>query len=412
MKSISEILSLFEYHVLWPSLYSIFKVTSKHDKKTVLFADPYSPELTDNMKPIYAALENAGGYNLVTCLPKARGNKPTAGTSKLSRILRKLNDRLNRSATYIRFLKLYASCGTLILTESYLPAYSVKPRPGTQVVQLWHGCGAFKKWGYSTLDKNFGATSETAELFPMHNCYTLVPISAPEVSAAYAEAFRCRPEIIKPLGVPRTDIYFDTEFVETAKERLYKSCTALHSLDPDASALRDKTVVLYAPTFRGNSISDASCSVPIDFTSLRAALGDEFVFLCKLHPFAKNSLVIPEDCKDFVFDISSAPTDTALCAADILITDYSSIIFEYSLLSRPMLFYAYDLEEYIAERDFYYPYEDFIPGSVVTTGDELEIAIRSATEGAGTQRIADFRDKFMSACDGYATNRILDHLFD
>ncbi len=407
MKNISEILSLFEYHVLWPSIYSVFKVTCKQDKNTVLFADPYSPELTDNMKPIYAALENVGGYKLVTCLPKARDNKLASDASKVKRIFKKLCDRLSRSATYIRFLKLYASCGTLILTESYLPAYAVKPRPGTQVVQLWHGCGAFKKWGYSTLDKNFGATSETAELFPMHNCYTLVPISAPEVSAAYAEAFRCTPEIIKPLGVPRTDIYFDTEFVGTAKERLYNSCTALHSLGPDASALRGKTVVLYAPTFRGSSISDASCSVPIDFTSLRSALGDDFVFLCKLHPFAKNSLVIPEDCKDFVFDISSAPTDTALCAADVLITDYSSIIFEYALLSRPMLFYAYDLEEYIAERDFYYPYEDFIPGSVVTTGHELEIALRGAITNFKAQKIVDFRDKFMSACDGNATNRII-----
>lgn len=411
MKNISEIISLFEYRVLWPSLYAVFKATSKQDKNTVLFADPYSPKLTDNMEPIYAALKEQGGYKLVTCFPKTRENKPLVSTSKPGRIMRKLGDRLSRSRTYIRFLRLYASCGTLILTESFLPAYAVKPRPGTQVVQLWHGCGAFKKWGYSTLDKSFGATSETAELFPMHNCYTLVPISAPEVSAAYAEAFRCRPEIIKPLGVPRTDIYFDTDFIGSAKERLYNSCTALHSLG-SADAFSDKTIVLYAPTFRGNSISDASCSVPIDFWGLRSALGDEFVFLCKLHPFAKNSLVISEDCKDFVFDISSAPTDTALCAADILITDYSSIIFEYSLLSRPMLFYAYDLEEYIAERDFYYPYEDFIPGCVVTTENELEIAIRGAAEGTGTQKIADFRNKFMSACDGNATNRIVEHLFN
>ncbi len=411
MKNLSELVSLFEYRVLWPSVYSIFKVTSKQNKSTVLFADPYSPELTDNMKPLYAALQERGGYKLVTCFPKARETKSDTNASKFSKIMRKLGDRLSRSATYIRFLKLYASCGTLILTESFLPAYAVKPRPGTQIVQLWHGCGAFKKWGYSTLDKSFGATSETAELFPMHNCYTLVPISAPDVSSAYAEAFRCSPEIIKPLGVPRTDIYFDTDFVDSAKEQLYKSCTALHSLG-SAKDFCDKTVVLYAPTFRGNSISDASCRVPIDFWGLRSALGDEFVFLCKLHPFAKNSLVIPEDCKDFVFDISSAPTDTALCAADILVTDYSSIIFEYSLLSRPMLFYAYDLEEYIAERDFYYPYESFIPGTVVTTENELETALRGITNNFNAQKITGFRKKFMSACDGNATDRIVTHLFD
>lgn len=410
MKSISEIFTLIEYHFIWPSLYSIFKVTEKQDMKTVLFADPYSYELTDNMKPIYAVLEKRGGFKLLTCFPKKTAQR-TQSTSKASAIFKKIANRFSRSYSAVHFLKLYASCGTLILTESYLPAYAVKPRCGTQIVQLWHGCGAFKKWGYSTLDKSFGATRETAELFPMHNCYTLVPVSSAEVTHAYAEAFNCQTEIIKPLGVPRTDIYFDKEFVDGAKDRLYESCIAIKA-HIDAKAMKEKTIVLYAPTFRGNNISNASCDIPIDFKELSTKLEDNFIFLCKLHPFAKTTLSIPKECESFVFDISDSQTDTALCAADILVTDYSSVIFEYSLLSRPMIFYAYDLEEYIAERDFYYEYESFIPGTAVTTQLELEIALRGASANFNARRIDEFRSKFMSACDGNASKRIASHLFD
>lgn len=410
MKNISKIFSLFEYHILWPSLYSVFKATSKQDMKAVLFADSYSTELTDNMKPIYAALENAGGFKLFTCFPKKQ-TKSAARASAAIGILQKIKNRFSRSLSAIHFLKLYASCGTLILTESYLPAYAVKPRHGTQVIQLWHGCGAFKKWGYSVLDKGFGATEKSAELFPMHNCYTLVPVSSHDICHAYAEAFNCNTDIIKPLGVPRTDIYFDNNFVRTAKERLYASCITMQSLI-DAESLRNKTTVLYAPTFRGKSISDASCEIPIDFQKLHAELGDDFIFLCKLHPFAKNAFTIPEECKSFVFDISALETDTALCSADILITDYSSVIFEYSLLSRPMIFYAYDLEEYITERDFYYPYESFIPGISVTTQTELETALRNASTDFNAQKFYDFRRKFMSACDGNSTKRITSFIFN
>lgn len=409
MKNISKFFSMFEYHVLWPSLYSVFKMTSKQDMKTVLFADSYSTDLTDNMKPIYAALENAGGFKLLTCFPKEQ-TKSVSKTSKAAKTLRKIKNRFSRSLSAIRFLKLYASCGALILTESYLPAYAVKPRCGTQVIQLWHGCGAFKKWGYSVLAKSFGATEKSAELFPMHNCYTLVPVSSPNIIHAYAEAFNCNTDIIKPLGVPRTDIYFDNDFVRTAKERLYASCITMQSLI-DAESLRNKTTVLYAPTFRGSNISDASCEIPIDFQKLHAKLGNDFIFLCKLHPFAKNTLTIPNECKSFVFDISDLETDTALCSADILITDYSSVIFEYSLLSRPMIFYAYDLEKYITERDFYYPYESFIPGTAVTTQAELETALRDASADFNAQKLCDFRRKFMSACDGNSAKRITNFIF-
>ena len=108
---------------------------------------------------------------------------------------------------------------------------------------------------------------------------------------------------------------------------------------------------------------------------------------------------------DFVFDGSTTvKIETALCAADILIADYSSLIFEYSLLNKPMLFYAYDLEEYEHDRSFYFDYKSFVPGKIVINNDEIILAIQQ--NDFRKDRIPAFREKFMGAYDGRSTARI------
>lgn len=421
MKNLSEFLSLFEYKLLWPAFYSICKGLYKQDEKRILFTDPYSTELTDNMKPIHAKLRKKGGYKLICCFPSSN----VSAFEKKNPIFKKVGGRLRRETTYLRFLKEYARCGTLFLSESYLPAYAVKRRHGTQVVQLWHGSGAFKKWGYSTLSKGFGADEKSAKAFPMHNCYTLVPISAAEVAPHYAEAFGLSnaDSIIRPLGVPRTDVLFDKAFVKSAKRRLYDSlCRGnadFKKAFPSYDDFSAKQVVLYAPTFRGKTITAATSSLNLNFETLRSELSDSavckngFVFLTKLHPFVSGGADIPNSCKQWCFDVSSfTDTNTLLCASDLLITDYSSIIFEYSLLTRPMIFYAYDLETYIGERDFYYNYEDFVPGKITKTQSELTAEIKRLLKehASNNETSACFAKKYMSACDGYSTKRIIETL--
>lgn len=95
-----------------------------------------------------------------------------------------------------------------------------------------------------------------------------------------------------------------------------------------------------------------------------------------------------------------------MCAADMLISDYSSVIFEYSLLSRPMIFFAYDLEEYDRDRSFYNKYEDFVPGPIVRDTDGIISAVRQAQSGFDSAKIENFRNYFMDACDGHSTARI------
>ncbi len=122
--------------------------------------------------------------------------------------------------------------------------------------------------------------------------------------------------------------------------------------------------------------------------------------------------MVEEAYSDFCMEIrDEMTTDELLAAADICITDYSSVVFDFSLLEKPILFFAYDLERYYDERGFYYPYETFVPGPVVKNNCELIECISKIKE-FDYNKIRDFKERYMSGCDGHATKRILEQVFD
>ena len=135
----------------------------------------------------------------------------------------------------------------------------------------------------------------------------------------------------------------------------------------------------------------------------------------RLHPFVREPLAIPEAMRDRIIDASTrvasdapAPIETndLLFAVDLLITDYSSIVYEYSILGRPMLFFAYDLDEYVASRDFYEPYASFVPGRIVRTFEELLDAIRR--EDYQEDKVGPFARRHFDHLDGGSTDRVID----
>ena len=310
---------------------------------------------------------------------------------------------------FVRFLKYYRNCydaleelaqAQVIYLDDASDLISCLPlRPETRAVQLWHACGAFKKWGMSTADKIFGGSRESLERHPFYRNLSLVTVSSPEVVWAYAEAMDLQGQehLIQPLGTSRTDIFFDDAFLATARARL-------EEVFPPAAG---KKVILYAPTFRGR-VKKAKGPDELDIHAMQQALGDEYVLIIKHHPYVKKARSIPQECRGFAHKVQqSLTTEQLLCAADICISDYSSIVFEYSLFSRPMLFFAYDIADYDDWRGFYYSYEDFTPGPVVTTTEEVIECIRQFGQHFDPAEVDAFRQKFMSACDGHATDRIL-----
>lgn len=304
----------------------------------------------------------------------------------------------------VALLKSAATAQAIFLNDASNVLSCVSLRPETTMVQLWHGCGAFKKWGMSVADLKFGSFREDIKAHPYYANLSLVTISSPEVAWAYCEAMNLidAPDIVQATGVSRTDVFFDPAFLHSARKRVEQALPLVAG----------KRIVLYAPTFRGKAGS-AKAPQALDYEAVGKALADQgAVLLVKHHPYVRERPVVPPVVSDIVFDVTDQlPIDGLLCVADVLVTDYSSVIFEYSLFERPMVFFAFDKKEYDDWRGFYYDYESLTPGSVVATTQEVIDALAAARDSFDPAQVRAFREKFMGSCDGHATDRICEKVF-
>ena len=301
-------------------------------------------------------------------------------------------------------MKDIATAKYLFVSEASTVISSVDLRPETVMVQLWHGCGAFKKFGFSTAELIFGPDREAMLKYPQYKNYTYVTVSSSEVSWAYKEAMNLPDEkTIVPTGLSRTDIFYDDHFHKEA-------FMTLHEVMPSS---KGKKVILYAPTYRGR-VKSASTPSMLSIEMFHEAFGDEYVLLFKHHPMVKSKKKpkIPQQYNDFARDVTEVMSiEELICVADVCISDYSSLIFEYSLLERPLVFFAYDLDEYFDWRGFYYDYDELTPGPVCTTNLEMIDYIKHIDERFDREQIRAFREKFVRNCDGHATERIMELAF-
>ena len=305
---------------------------------------------------------------------------------------------------YSKFVWDASDAKYLIYSEGNDVCACLKERKGQHILNTWHAAGAFKRFGYSTADKYFGDTPENMKKFPAHGDYDIVTVSSPEIVWAYAEAMGKEddPHCIKPVGLSRTDIFYRQEEKAAAYERLYK-------LFPEA---KGKKVILYAPTFRGKTVG-AETPDELDVGKFYEKLADEYVLVMKHHPIVHNRPKIEEKYSSFARDLSDDITiEDLLFVSDICISDYSSLIYEYSLFEKPMIFFAYDLEDYFDWRGFYYNYDELTPGPVFKENDEMIDYILHIDERFDKEEVHAFRERFMSACDGHATERIAKMFFE
>ncbi|MCW2531079.1 MAG: hypothetical protein JWP62_649 [Blastococcus sp.] len=177
------------------------------------------------------------------------------------------------------------------------------------------------------------------------------------------------------------------------------------------------TAVLYAPTWRDDLVFDTTggrdFDVPIDLTAFADRLGADHVLLTRLHSMVAGRIAVPPGAP--VIDVSDRPESAELyLAADMLVTDYSSAMFDFAVTGKPMVFYTYDLEHYRDDlRGFYFDFAEVAPGPLVRTSEELveAIADRDVAASELADRYVRFRDTFCSLEDGHATDRVLDLLF-
>lgn len=266
------------------------------------------------------------------------------------------------------------------------------------LIQLWHACGAFKTFGFTRVGKDGGPNQTSTN----HRYYNYAIVSSDEIRRFYAEGFGIDVKNVKALGVPRTDDFFKESYKSEIWAKLYEQYPQL----------KDKKVILFAPTFRGNGAGTAH--FPFDKFNVKdvlSKLGEEYMIIIKHHPFVEMKHPVDASVKDRVLDLSmESEINDLLFITDLLITDYSSVIFEASLLNIPMLFYAFDLEDYVVNRDFYYPFKNFVPGKIVRNVDQIVESI--GQEDYEQEKVETFKHRFFDQLDGKSSERVADFIMN
>ncbi|MBR1731087.1 MAG: CDP-glycerol glycerophosphotransferase family protein, partial [Ruminococcus sp.] len=292
------------------------------------------------------------------------------------------------------------ACATskVIVLDEYTPQiHLINLKGDTKVIQLWHACGAFKTFGFSRIGKPMGSPQATR----MHRSYDYVTVSSKYCQKCHSEGFGIATKRVVPTGIARTDIFFDEEYKNNFINEFYGKYPNL----------KDKKIILFAPTFRGDVKETAFYPMDLfDINDVCSELGDEYAVIIKHHPFIKEKHPIPEKYADRVIDLSdSTEINDLLFISDLIITDYSSLVFEASIVDIPMLFYAYDLEGYIKDRDFYFDFQSHIPGKICSSLVDLIDAIKNDDYEA--EKIAAFRDMLFDKLDGNSSQRIADLIY-
>lgn len=292
-----------------------------------------------------------------------------------------------------RFCYACAVSKVIVLDEFTPQIHYLDLRKETKLVQLWHACGAFKTFGFTRLGKPAGSPQVTRN----HRSYDYVTVSSTYCKRCHSEGFGISDEKIIPTGIARTDVFFDEEYKQKVQAAFYEKYPQL----------REKKLLLFAPTFRGTVKETAHYPMErMDLKALYEEIGDEYAILVKHHPFVSEKHPIPAEYKDQILDLSEeTELNDLLFVTDLIITDYSSLIFEAALLKIPMLFYVFDLNEYIRQRDFYFDLRLESPGKLVYSQKELTDAILSKDFEA--EQMDAFAKKFFDDFDGRSTERIV-----
>lgn len=357
--------------------------------RIILFESNLGRNYTGNPRAVYEEMVRQGLDKKYRCyiILEDRNTRIPGAAKKIKR---------NR----LRYFYYFAVSGIWVC-DSRLPKYIIK-RPECTYIQTWHGTPLKKlaldldsvymagETDIEDYKKNFSENVMTWDYLLSQNSYS---------TRIFRRAFGFTKDILE-IGYPRNDILFRgnrKSDIDEIKKRL--------GLPPD------KRIILYAPTWRDNEFygnGRYKFNPKMDFIRLKEELGEDTVFIVKYHYLIMDRIDwSPYQGFIYSYDMSF---DISLLylVSDMLVTDYSSVMFDYSILNRPMLFYCYDLEEYKGTlRGFYFDFLEEAPGPVLTATGELIRAIREYDETKYREKQEAFRCKYNHADDGNASQKVV-----
>lgn len=355
------------FYFIYAVMFYIFRIFPVRENKITLVS-PHNSSFKDGLHEVEEAFKKRGEY--VFCYISSKDLKSLKGVVRY----------------FTKNVFSLATSKFIFLNDNFMPMANLSFSKKTKVIQLWHGQGAFKKFG---LDTELAKDVKKIALKCAEK-YDYITVSSEKVSEVFQRAFGVQKNKILSLGNPSADYFFlkrnNNKFFKTYPE------------------LQNKKLILYAPTFRDDEKENAKIFSNFSAEMFHENLSNEYELLVRLHPQIHDELNFENAVNVTDYD----DVNELLCVSDILITDYSSICMEFSLLKKPMIFFPYDYDYFSGARSFYCDYETYVPGKVVKTMGELINAIKN--EDFEIEKQEEFREKNFDYFDNKSAERLVDFL--
>lgn len=304
-------------------------------------------------------------------LKKMDKNVKVVALNKRFRDIDPMTDKI-KYCFHILVQMYHIATSKVVVLETYcLPISMLKHKKNLKVIQMWHALGSLKKFGYSSVDKKEG--SNLSGIAKMHRNYDCILTSSNASLKNFAEAFGYEEKYLKVIPLPRVDYLMDKENEKRITKKIKK----------EYKVLNDKKNIVYAPTFRKNKDDVKKIEELVNSVDY-----SKYNLILKLHPLTKVELDKSKAILDTKF-----PTIDWLFVADYVITDYSAIVYEASLLKKSLFFYVYDFKEYENGRDFYLDYKKEMPGFISEKTSNIIKAIEE--EKQDQKKIETFNKKYI-----------------
>lgn len=388
-------------HVIEKKLrYRIHAAVTEMDEKTVLFETFMGRQYGDNPRAIYERMledPRFRDYRYIWVLKDPAKKDQYPQLRDVDTVTRTARDYYSKVAS-----------AKYVITNSNLD-YGIIKREGQILLQTWHGT-PLKRLRCDIEAEHGNAINSIAEIRSKNDLdavrYDYFVSPSPFATERFISAFDLRKlgrdHIMIETGYPRNDILYNYDEDEVARIREYIGI-------PEG-----KKVILYAPTFRDNSYDgqDYGYDLHLDIERLRKELGDEYVILFRVHYFVANNFDFGK-YKGFIYNVTELDDISQLYViSDMLITDYSSVFFDFANLKRPVIFYMYDMEQYAGGIRGFYLSLDELPGPIVTEEDQLIEEIKNSDTNAYLEKYEEFNRKYNPYEDGKASERVIDIIFN
>ncbi|SJZ41929.1 CDP-glycerol glycerophosphotransferase, TagB/SpsB family [Pilibacter termitis] len=370
----------------------------------------YLMSFSDNNTHLLNELANFYENRLVVCYTK--------NTLKEALRLEKLGVEilcLDEKRTLFRKILPILSKTKLILADNYFVVLGgIEMHPEVKVIQLWHAVGAMKKFGWDAVSTAQKSANDKARYTSVYAKFTHFVVASEKMARVFEQSWLAGPEKMLKFGNPRCDVYFDKEFLKKSKEKFLETL-------PEA---KEKKVIMYAPTFREAGFG----KVPLGLKQMNAFLERENLLLyVRLHPKEIGLQKEIQGYSSICSSIGILQLEEILPNIDLLISDYSSVPFEYTL-AKPegkLFFYVPDCEQYEQEVGLSEGYREWVPGEIFETQGELMRAIQEFAHPKEEEisedvarpsfkrvpiTFAAFNQLWNTKNNGMATQRLMDYL--